>query len=114
MGNTRIGRRWVEACVIGLASCDGPLHISIDVQDHPLSTVLAELGFIPTPDDGEGLHDIIDVIMSNAVEVEVGGVEFTAQQEAPFFIPTKGRAIVAAVFGKGFQIPGGVSEFEDT
>ena len=45
--------------------------------------------------------------------MEVGGVQLAAQEEAAFFVPAEGRAVVAAVAGEGLQIPGGVGEFED-
>jgi hypothetical protein len=38
---------------------------------------------------GKGFHDVIYVVALDAVEVEVGGIEFAAQEEATFFIQRK-------------------------
>jgi hypothetical protein len=64
-------------------------------------------------DDGKGLHDVVHIVAADAVEVEVSSVEFATQQKTPLFVPAEGRAVVAAVFGEGCQIPGSVGEFED-
>ena len=114
VGNTYISGRWIETGVIRLASRDGLLHGFIDFQDNPLRAILAKLPFVLTLDDWEGIHDVIDIIACDAIEVEVGGIEFAAQQEAPLFVPAERRARVAAVSSEGFHIPSGVGEFEDT
>ena len=100
--------------MIGRARLHGLLHGVVDVEDDALRAVFAVRLLVLALDDGEGLQDVVDVVARDAVEVEVGGVEFAAQQEAARFVPAKGRAGVAAVVGEGFQVPGGVGEFEDS
>jgi hypothetical protein len=70
-------------------------------------------GFVFAADDGEGVHDVGDVLAFDAVEVEVGGVQFAAEEEAALFVPAEGGAVVAAILGEGAQVVGGVGEFED-
>ena len=47
------------------------------------------------------------------VEVEEGGVQLAAQQEAPILVPPERRAGPTAVCREGFEVPGGVGEFEN-
>jgi hypothetical protein len=89
------------------------LHGVIYLQDDPPGAVLAVLRLILALDDGEGLHDVVHIAAVNAGEVEVRSVEFATQQKAPLFVPAEGRAVVAAVFSKRYQIPGSVGELKD-
>ena len=43
-------------------------------QDDALGAVLAVGGFVLALDDGEGVHDVVRVVVDDAVEVEVDGV----------------------------------------
>ncbi len=52
-------------------------------------------------------------LLAAEVEVEEGGVQLAAQQEAPILVPPERRAGPAAVLREGFEIPGGVGEFEN-
>src|SRR5262245_20233580 len=109
-----ICRRWVEARGIGRARLHGLLHRVVDVEDDAFRAVFAMRLFVFAFDDGEGLQNVVRVVAPNAVEVEVGRVEFAAQQEAALFVPAEGRARVAAVGGEGLQVPGSIGEFEDS
>jgi hypothetical protein len=44
--------------------------------------------------------------------MEIGGIQFASDREVPFSVPAERRVMVAAVFGEGLQVPGGVGEFE--
>ena len=57
-------------------------------------------GLVLLPDDREGVEDVGRVVAVDAVEVEEGGVELAAQQEAPGVVPAERRAVVAAVAGE--------------
>ncbi len=81
----------------------------IDLQDDPLGAVFAVGGFVFALDDGESLHNVIHIIPLDAVEVEVGCIQFTAEEETPLFIPAEGWPTVAAVAGEIQQIPGCIS-----
>ena len=48
------------------------------------------------------------------VEVEEGGVQLAAEEEAAVFVPAERRAVPAAVRCEGFEVPGGVRQFEDS
>ncbi len=65
-------------------------------------------------DDGEGLHNVVHIVTCDAVEVEIGGIQFATEQEAPLFVPAEGWAIVATIFGKGLQVPGSIGELQHT
>ncbi len=106
------GRR-IEATLVQFAGVDGALHGVMHLQDDPPGAVLAVLRFVLALDDGEGLHNVVHIVAGNAVEVAIGSVKFATQQKTPRFVPAEGRAVVAAVFGKGGQILGSVGEFKD-
>jgi len=106
-------RRRIETALVRFAGVDGVLHGFIHLQDDPLSTVLAVLCFVLALDDREGLHDVVHIVAADAIEVEIGSVEFATQQKTPLFVPAEGRAVVATVCSEGGQIPGSVGEFED-
>ncbi len=113
MRHARIGGRGIEARLVGAATAHGRGHFIVDFEDRRFGAILAMGGDVLALDDGEGLHDVLHIVAGDAVEVEVGGVEFAAQQEAPLLVPAEGRAVIAAIVGKGLQVPGGVGEFED-
>jgi hypothetical protein len=56
--------------------------------------------------DGKGLHDIIHIVAAKAVEVKKSSGHLAADEEAPFLVPAKRRAVIAAV-------PGSVGKFKD-
>ena len=101
MRGAGIAGRRVEAGLVGLAGAHGLGHLVVDFQDDALGAVFAVRGLVLALDDGEGVHDVVHVVAGDAVEVEVGGVQFAAQQEAALFVPAEGRAVVAAVLGEG-------------
>jgi hypothetical protein len=103
----------MEATLVWFAGTDGALHGVIHFQDDPPGAILAVLRLVLALDDGEGLHDVVHIVTADAVEVEVSSVEFATQQKTPLFVPTEGRAVVAAVLREGGQIPGNVGEFKD-
>ena len=105
-----IGGRRVQPGRIGLTAHHGV----VDFENGVLGAIAAMRGFILAFDDGEGVHDVGHVVAVNAVEMEKSGVEFATQQKAPGFIPAEGRAIESAVLRERFQVPGGVSQFENT
>ena len=113
MRHARVGRGRVEASLVGRTAGHRRGHLVVDLQDDPLGAVFAVLLDVLALDDGEGLHDVVHVVAGDAIEMEVGGVELAAQQEAARLVPAERRAVVAAVAGKGLQVPGGVGEFED-
>jgi len=59
--------------MIGCALLQGLLHdvIDIDIEDH--GAVFAVRLFVLASDDGEGLQNVVRVVASDAVQVEVGG-----------------------------------------
>ena len=65
-------------------------------------------------DDGEGFHDVVDVVFLDAVEVEERGVQFAAQKESAVFVPLEGWSIIATVLGKGLEVPGGLDQLKNT
>ena len=55
----------------------GLLHGVVDVEDHALRTVFAVRLLVLAFDNGEGLQNVVHVVASDAVEVEVGRVGLT-------------------------------------
>ena len=105
-------RRRIEATLVWFAGVDGALHGVIHLKDDPLGAVLS-CSFIFSAHDWEVIHDVVHIVPSDAVEMEECSVHLAPYQEAPLLIPPERRAIVAAVFGEGGQVPGSVGEFED-
>ena len=103
----------VEGGLVRLAGFGGTGHLVVDLQDAALGAVLVVVGLVLALDDWEGLHDVVRVVAPDAVEVEEGGVQLAAEQEAALGVPAERRAVVAEVAGEGLQVPGGVGEFED-
>jgi hypothetical protein len=86
--------------VIRRARLHGLMYRVVDVENHTLGIVFAVGLLVLAFDDGEGLQNVGHVVATDAVEVEVGRIEFAAQQEAALFVPAEGRARVAKVFSK--------------
>lgn len=103
-----ISRRRIEPSPIYLAALHGPLQFIIDFEDDPLGAILATLLHLLLPVLPERIHNMVHILVLSAIEVEIGGIQFAAQKEAPLLVPAEGRTIIATVFGKGFQDPGGV------
>lgn len=53
-------------------------------------------------------------VLAAEVEVEEGGVQLAAQQEAPILVPPERRAGPSAVFCKSLQIPSCEGKFQNT
>ena len=68
--------------MVRLAGAGGFGEGVVDFEDDALGAVLAVLGDVLAADDGEGVEDVGGVVAVEAVEVEEGGVEFRAEQEA--------------------------------
>lgn len=100
MRYARVGGGWVEEGLVGLAAGYGCSHSVVDLEDGVFGAVVAVGFFVFAFDGGESIHDVVNVVALDAVEVEVGGVEFTAEQESAIFVPFEGWAFVAAVLGK--------------
>src|SRR5690606_6844075 len=49
------------------------------LQDRPFRTVLAEFGLLLSFYDGEGIHDVVDVVAVDAVKLEKGRIELCPQ-----------------------------------
>ena len=80
--------------MIRRARLHGLLHGVVNVEDDALRAVCAVRLLVPAFDDGEGLQNVVHVVAPDAVEVEVGRIEFATQQEAALFVPSEGWASV--------------------
>ena len=83
----------------------------VEFEDDALGVVFAVGLLVVLPDDGEGVHHVGGVLAVQAPEMEEGGVQFAAKQEAALGIPAEGRSVEADAAGEGFEVPGGVGEF---
>src|SRR5690606_24231562 len=95
VGDAGVGGGWVEAGLVGEAGLGGVGEVVVDLEDDALGAVLAVGLLVVLSDNGEGVEDVVGVVSRYAVEVEEGGVELGAQEEAAFGIPAEGRAVVA-------------------
>jgi len=59
--------------VIRHARLHGMLHGVVEVENDALRAVFAVRLFVLASDDGEGLQNVVRVVASDAVQVEVGG-----------------------------------------
>ena len=128
MGQARIGRGWVEARLVGLTGAERRDEGVVDVEDDaPGAVVAVELRLVLAADDGEGVHDVghgvargweagleprqvcrrlavcgapVAALLGWQVEVEEGGVQLAAEQEAALFVPAERWAGPAAVLGE--------------
>jgi len=91
VGDGGVGRRGIEAGAVGLARGDGLSHGVVDLEDDAFGAILAVCGLVMAADDGEGVHDVGDVVAGDAVEMEVGRVQLAAEEEAAVFVPAVGR-----------------------
>ena len=113
MRDTRVRRRWVQVCLIRVPAANCLRHLVVNLQDHTFGLVLPVFRFILAANDREGVHDVVDIVAGEAIEVEEGGVQLAAQQEASLGVPAERRAVVPAVGGEGLQVPRGVCELKD-
>lgn len=79
MRYARVGGGWVEEGLVRLAASYGSSHGVVDLEDGVFSAVVTVGFFVFAFDYGEGIHDVVYVVTLDAVEVEVGGIEFTAE-----------------------------------
>jgi hypothetical protein len=66
--------RWVEWCLVGLACVHSTLHCVVHLQDDTLDAVLAVGLLVVAFDYRECVHNVVDVVAGDAVEVEERGV----------------------------------------
>lgn len=107
----------METRSVRLAGADGVGHGVVDGEDGFFGDVGAGLGDFAglvfdfgagdvfAADDGKGVEDVGGVVAVEAVEVEEGGGEFRAEQEATLLVPAERRPVVAAVPRERLTIP---------
>ena len=89
-------------------------HLVVHGEDGVFGAVGAVSSLVLAFDDGEGVHDVVDVGAVDLIEVEVERVEFAAHEEAALVVPDEGRTVIADILREGLQIPCGVGEFQHT
>ena len=128
MATAQVSRRWVEARLVGLTGAHGLGEGVVDVEDNaPGAVVTIELRLVLAADDGEGVHAggygvarrreagreprpvcrrlavyqaPVAALLGWQGEVEAGGVQLAAEQEAALLVPAERRARPAAVLGE--------------
>src|SRR5512137_69972 len=126
--------RWrIKAGLVGLAGLHGGGEGVVDFEDDAFGAVVAvELRLVLALYDGEGVQDVIHRVarggesfgqgfglltplgLRTEVEVEEGGVQLAAEQEAAFLVPTERRAGPAAVLRERLQVPRRVGQFQNS
>lgn len=124
---------WIKPRLIRLAGLHGGGEGVVYFKDDALGAVVAvELGLVLALHDGEGVQDVINSVarcgeslgqgfrllnplgLWAEVEVEEGGVQLAAEQEAALLVPAEWWAGEAAVLCEGFEVPSGVRQFQGT
>src|SRR5690606_22461097 len=100
-----------QGIVLGDAGLGHPV---VDLQDEFLGAVGAVLGLVLPLHDGEGLHDVVDVITLDAVEVEEEGVQPSANYRTTPLIPSEGASQVTHVLRKSLHPPFNKGELKDS
>ena len=132
MTTPRVGWRRIEAGLVGSAGADGFLQGVVYFEDDAFRAVVAvEFRLVLTLNDGESVHDVVHrmarrgerfgqrlglltpLSLRAEVEVEKGGVQLAAEQEAAFLVPTERRAGPTAVLCERFQVPGCVGQLQN-
>lgn len=68
------------------------------------------VALVVAPGDGEGVQDVGGVILIEAVEDEVQGVQAGAEMAALLHVPAEGFALAPLGQGEVLQVSGGVAE----
>src|SRR5579883_1156101 len=100
MRDRRISGSRRQARAIRLPALDSPLHLVVDLQNHPFGAKLPTLLFFFLPPDPEGVHDVVYVLPRDPVQMEVRRVQLAAQEKAPLFVPLERRPRIAALPGE--------------
>ena len=66
-------------------------HSVVDLEDEPLAPELAVVALVILADHCEGVHDVLDLVARETVEVEHRRVELGAQDLAPLRDPPERR-----------------------
>src|SRR5262249_5616373 len=96
----RRSRRGIEQGLIRSAGPDGFRHRVVDFEDDALGAVVAPLLHILALDDRERVHDVVNIVPADAVEMEEGGIKLATEEEAALRVPAEGRAVVPAISGE--------------
>jgi hypothetical protein len=113
MRDARVGGGRVEAGLVGGACAGGVGQDVVNLEDDALRPVLAVGLLVVLPHDGESVEDAGSVFAGEAVEVEEGGVQLGAEEEAAGRVPAERRAVAADVAGERLEVPGGLGQLED-
>src|SRR5690606_18197213 len=70
---------WVEDSFVRLPSADGLRHRVVHLKDQLLGPVRPERGLVLFLHDGERVHDLVDVVSLDSVQVEEGRVQLRPQ-----------------------------------
>ncbi len=99
MGHSRVGRGRIEEGLVRNSSAGRFGHPVVDFENDSLGSEFAVSGLVFLPDDGEGVEDVGRVVAVDAVEMEVGSVEFATERKAAGVVPAERRTFVSAVVG---------------
>lgn len=67
---------------------------------------------VVTTDNGERPHDVVHIVVRDAVEVKENGVQLATKEEAACWIPAERRSIPPEVADELLEVPGCVRELE--
>ena len=144
MTAARVGGGRIEAGLVGLAGFHGLGEGVVDFEDGVFGDVAAGFdhlaggvlfggaGLVLALHDGEGVHDVGHRVAGGGerfgqrfglfaplgfgaeLEVEEGGVQLAAEQQAALLVPTERRAAPPAVLRECLQIPRRIVQFKNT
>ena len=113
MTTRRICGRRIETSLVWLAGSHRLSHLVVHLQDHALGAVLAVRRLVLAPYDGERVHDVVDIVALDAVEVEERRVELGSEEKPPLRVPAERRPVVPEVTSERGEVVGSERKFED-
>src|SRR5579864_5895318 len=113
MSDARVGRRGIEARLVRLSPLDRLCQLVVDLEDQTLRAILAVGLSVTFAHDPERVHDVVDVLALEVIEVEERGVELRAEEGAALSVPLERRAVVAMVAREWSHVRGRIDELED-
>src|ERR1019366_6988090 len=102
-----VSRRRIKDRLVRDAGPDGLSHPVVAVKDQALGAELAEiLRLLLAPLERiEGVHDVLNLIAFEAIEVKVRGVEFCADDGPPLLVPPERWPVVPKILRERLDVP---------
>src|SRR6266851_1280018 len=102
----------IEAGLVGASGALSLFYLVVDFQNHTFGAVFAERFLVSAPHDGEGVQNVVSILMRDAIEVEESRIKFAPEQESTLLVPLKRRTVVADAESKRCKAKTGIRQLE--